>query len=379
MTRILLVNHAAAMGGAEMILLDVAAHLGPRCEAVLFADGPFRSQLEARGVRVHVLAAAAAMMGVTREASRARALAAAPAVVGMVRRLAGIARRFDLIYANSQKAAVVAMLAGLLGRKPVIWHMHDILSREHFGGLQRRFSVRLARVTRTRVIVISEAARAAFVASGGDPDRVVVVANGLDEALFDTPQAATSALRAGFGSGRTLLGLFGRLSPWKGQNVLLDAMAQLPELDALIVGDALFGEDAYRDGLRAQVRRLDLEDRVHFLGHRDDVPALMQAVDLVVHCSTSPEPFGRVIVESMLARRPIVASAHGASAELLGDAYPGLVEPGDPAALAAAITRMLTLPEAELMSLVDANEARARDRFTLPRMMRDIDAVLEKA
>ena len=81
----------------------------------------------------------------------------------------------------------------------------------------------------------------------------------------------------------------------------------------------------------------------------------------------------------MLARRPVVASAHGASAELLGVGYPGLVEPGNPEALADAITRMLALPPAERAALIDANEARALDRFTLPRMMRDIDTVLESA
>ncbi len=380
MRRILVLNHSAQIGGAEMILLDVAAHLGPSAEVVLFADGPFREALRERGIPVTVLAAGTALMGVTREAARLRALASAPAVALQVARLARLARGFDLLYANSQKAAVIGMLAAAMLRKPLVWHLHDIVSADHFAGLQRRVSVRLANRLRVRVIVISEAARRAWVAAGGDRDRVAVVPNGIEAALFAAePGREPTALRPAITAapGTTLVGLFGRISHWKGQDVLVDAMALLPDVEAAIVGDALFGETAYRDRLAARVASLGIADRVHMLGHRADVPALMRAVDIVVHCSTAPEPFGRVIVEAMLARRPVIASADGASAEILGADYPFLVRPNDAPALAEAIRRLRDLPETERARLVEANAARAREHYTVERMTGAIDRVLD--
>ena len=392
MQRVLILNHSAQIGGAEMILLDVASHLGApgpgkRCEVVLFADGPFRTALARAGIPVTVLAAGRGMMGVTREAARLRALASVPAVALQVGRLVRLARPFDVLYANSQKAAVIGMLAAGVLRKPIVWHMHDILSPEHFAGLQRRLTVRLANRLRARVIVISEAARRSWIASGGDPDRVRVVPNGIRASLYAAAGGDPPALRAtivgGSGGGgggseaRTLVGLFGRISPWKGQDVLVDAVSRLPDIDAVIVGDALFGETAFRDRLAARIASPDLAGRVHLLGHRSDVPALLQAVDIVVHCSTAPEPFGRVIVEAMLAGRPVIASADGASAEILGAGYPFLVTPNDAAALADAIVRLCDLPAAERDRLVAANAARARDRFTVERMTDGIDRVLD--
>jgi glycosyltransferase involved in cell wall biosynthesis len=377
-TRILVVNHAAVLGGAEMILLDVVRHLGDRCSVLLLSDGPLRERLAAQGTAVDLLQAGAGMMGVRRGAGKLRALASMPSVALLVARLVGRARKADLLYANSQKAAVVVLLAAVLARRPAVWHMHDILSAEHFAGLQRRVVVRLARLARARMIVISEVARQSVVAAGCDPARVTVVPNGIDPASFDTTRRdAPHTLRSELGLGTApVVALFGRLAPWKGQHVLLAALRRLPGVHALIVGDALFGEDTYKARLAADAEAPDLAGRVHLLGHRADVPELMQAADLVVHCSVAPEPFGRVIVEAMLAGKPVLASAHGASRELLGADYEGLVPPGDPASLAHAIETVLSWPDARRRTVVATNAVRAREKFSLDRMMRDIDEVI---
>ena len=163
MYRVLLINHAAELGGAEYGLLDIARHYGPaRCHVVLFADGPLRAQLESAGIGVTLLAGKNGMMGVTREAGLLRTLAALPSVLRMAWRLARIARGYDVLYLNSQKAAVVGMIVGPLVGKPVIWHLHDILSHEHFAPLQRRAIVLLANLAARRVIAISEVTKRSF-------------------------------------------------------------------------------------------------------------------------------------------------------------------------------------------------------------------------
>lgn len=382
MYRVLLINHAAELGGAEYGLLDIARHYGPaRCHVVLFADGPLRAQLESAGIGVTLLAGKNGMMGVTREAGLLRTLAALPSVLRMAWRLARIARGYDVLYLNSQKAAVVGMIVGPLVGKPVIWHLHDILSHEHFAPLQRRAIVLLANLAARRVIAISEVTKRSFLDCGGNPKLVSVVLNGLDLDRFENIEAFdVLGMRAELGlTGRKLVGLFGRISPWKGQHILIEALPALPDVHAVIVGDALFGEAEYKASLLALAERLGVADRVHWLGYRRDTPQLMRMVDVVVHASTAPEPFGRVIIEGVLAGRPVLASSHGASRELLGDDFPWLVAPADAPALASAIDRVFKHPPAEVAAIVAAERERAFDLFTLPRMMQAIETVVAEA
>jgi glycosyltransferase involved in cell wall biosynthesis len=135
-----------------------------------------------------------------------------------------------------------------------------------------------------------------------------------------------------------LVGSFSRLAQWKGQHVLLEAVRRDPRLHAVLVGAPLFGEDEYEAQLRAFVAEHGLGERVHLLGFQHDIAACMGAVDVVAHTSITPEPFGRVIVESMLARRPIVAARAGGVIEIVEEGVDGLLyTPGDVAALTEAL------------------------------------------
>jgi glycosyltransferase involved in cell wall biosynthesis len=373
-TKLLFVSHAAELGGAEQGLIDLAAHLGPcACEVLLFADGPLRGALQHKGVTVHVLPGGRGVLGLRRGTGVERVAAALPATLGLSLRLAWRARRYRLIYANSQKAAGVAMLAGLLCGRKIIWHLHDILDAAHFALVQRRAMALASRVLAHRVIVVSEAARKAYLQSGGGAGRVRVVYNGVDPRAFDTlAEKPRAALRDALGLPQgKLIGLFGRITPWKGQRVLIEALPLLPGVRAIIVGAALFGEDQEEAALRDLARRIGVADRVDFLGYRADTPLLMRAADLVVHCSTAPEPFGRVIVEAILAGTPVIAADSGASREILGDAENWLARPNDPHTLAAKISAMLT-------GAWDIAPLRARiyREFTLPRMAARIEAIL---
>jgi glycosyltransferase involved in cell wall biosynthesis len=273
------------------------------------------------------------------------------------------------------------MFAGAFTRHPVVWHLHDILSADHFGWLQRHSIAWLSNHLTHAVIVVSAAGRDALIASGGDPSRISIVHNGIDPAPFaGLHSLAPASFRSELGlpEGR-LVGLFGRITQWKGQRVLIHALALLPDTQALIVGSPMFGEDAEMAFLKDLAIRLGVAQRVHFLGYRTDTPRLMRAVDLVVHCSTAPEPFGRVIVEALFAGTPILAASGGASAEILGDDPTWLVQPGRPDELAEAIDRILSI-EAEALALQLADLRRWVEReFTLDRMMQHIEALVTQA
>ena len=169
------------------------------------------------------------------------------------------------------------------------------------------------------------------------------------------------------------------LSPWKGQHILLKALTYCPHnVVAIFVGDALFGESDYVTQLHQQVTELGLEDRVEFLGFRSDVIPLMAACDLAAHTSTSPEPFGRTIVEAMLCGCPVVAAAAGGAIELIEDSTTGwLLPPGDERALAEAIEWCVLHPEAAA-TIAHRGRQHALDRFPLKRTIAQIDRLLQQ-
>lgn len=371
---VLVVDHSSRLAGAELVLLDVVRAFGSGSTAFLFEDGPLRGALAAQGLAVAVSRRAGSFSRVKRDRSLARALPYAGGLAGVVGEITRHARRHSLVYANSQKAFVLAAPAAFLARRPLVWHLHDILSPAHFAVAQRRLVVALANRFASRVIVPSAATAAAFTKAGGRESLLRVVPNGLD---IPPESASVAELRADLGlPDGFLFGVFSRLAPWKGQRVALEALVDLPDARCVIAGAALFGEDSYAQSLRDIAVRLGVADRVLFLGHRSDVPRLMRAMDAIVHPSVDPEPFGRTLVEAMLCRVPVIAAWSGAAPDILDDGRAGfLVPPGDAAALADAL-RSIMWCGVELSAIVDLAEHRARLFYSRARMVTGIRAVV---
>ncbi len=380
MPRILFVNHVAVLGGGERSLLDIAAHFKETCSVALLDRGPLYGHLQARDIHVEVIPAPTSLTSVVRGGAIARDLRAIPATLKLAWKLSRMAREYDVIYANSQKAMIIAAMASVLAAKPLIWHLRDLMTDEHFSRSHQRVATIVANRFTVRVIANSEATRRAFVRNGGREDLVHTILNGIDETPFTTPVPADEMerLRHDLGlNGSPVIGAFSRIARWKGQHVLVDVLARLPDAHVLLVGDALFEEDAaYMRELKLQVARLGVGDRVHFLGFRDDVPRLLQLVDVVAHTSTSPEPFGRVIVEGMLSGKPVVAADSGGVLEIVDEGETGiLVPPGDSVALAAALDDLLKQPEMR-RRLSERGRETALRRFTVSSMLRKIEATV---
>lgn len=374
--RILFVDHVGVLGGAELSLLDIARYFRKTSEVVLFEDGPFRERLEEAGVTVRVMTAPATVTSVERGGGLIHDLRAVPGVLRLAWRLARRARSYDVLYANSQKSMIVAAVAGLLSQTPVIWHLRDLMTADHFSAGHRRVTTLLANRLLARIIANSHATRRAFLANGGRAERICTVHNGIDGTPFaEAGMEARDRLRAELGlDGAPVVGVFSRLAHWKGQHVLIEALKDVPKAHALLVGDALFGsEDDYAEALHRQAQRFDMVDRVHFLGFREDVPQLMQAVDAVAHTSTAPEPFGRVIVEGMMAGKPVVATRAGGALELVEDEMTGLlVTPRDSHSLAGALQRLFARPTFAA-GLARAGRGAARERFSREKMLEEIE------
>ncbi|MBI2407055.1 MAG: glycosyltransferase [Gemmatimonadetes bacterium] len=232
-----------------------------------------------------------------------------------------------------------------------------------------------------RVIANSQATADAFVRAGGRARIVRVVHNGIAAEPFDAVRDADAqALRAQYAPAPSyVMAVFGRLHAWKGPQVALRALSALPaDCQLWVVGAPLFGEHAFEAELRSRAEQLGVASRVQFLGFRDDVPTLMRAADVVVHASTLPEPFGRVIVEGMLARRPVIAADAGGVREIVTDGVTGvLVPPDDSAALAQAVASLRADP-ARAAAIANAGADHARRAFTVDGMVRGVRAVLDE-
>lgn len=376
---ILFLDQTGKMAGAERVLLDIATPYKNNCFVGLFEDGPFKEALKKVGVPVRVLSHSP--IEVRRESSLFATLKGSTKLLPLVQRAVGLAKARDLIYVNTPKALVVGALASYFSRRPMVYHLHDILTPDHFSGVNRRLIVALANRFAVQVIAVSEAAKKAFIQAGGRAEIVQVIYNGFDAEEFQGHEVAGQHLRAELGlQDKFVVGHFSRLSPWKGQHVLIDAMMHCPKhVHSLMVGDALFGEDDYVEALYRQVEEKGLGDRVHFLGFRTDVPELMAACDAIAHTSTSPEPCARVLIEAMLSAKPLVASKDGGTLEIVSDRATGwLVPPGDAEALADVITDLFKQPELREKVAITAQQS-ARERFTLQASRQGIDRVINEA
>ena len=141
---------------------------------------------------------------------------------------------------------------------------------------------------------------------------------------------------------------------------MLQALADISGAEAWIVGAPLFGEESYEQELRALTTQLGLDNRVRFFGHRNDVPELLAACDIVAHTSTAPEPFGKVIIEGMASGRPVIATAAGGAVEIIRDGIDGLlVPPGNVEALTATLRRLVADPQLR-RKLAEGGRARSR-------------------
>ncbi len=376
--RVLAVDQSGVLGGAELSLLEVMKTLRGDNQAVLFDDGPFRIALEAVGLKVDVLDSAA-LGGISKDGGM-KSAGMVGGVMGLVRGTIERSRRSDVIYVNTQRAMVVGAIAGLITRRPVVWHLRDIVSDEHFGKTQLSIIKWCTKLMLERVIANSTASAVALTAlTRIKEERLDVVFNGISAVPFtELEDVEQGQLRARFGLplNAFLVGSFSRLARWKGQHVLLEALLAAPKMHAVFVGAALFGEDAYEAELRAFVLEHGLADRVHFLGFQHDIAACMKAVDIVAHTSISPEPFGRVIIEGMLAKRPIVASRAGGVTDIVTDGENGILcTPGDVDALAQALTG-LSSDTALRERLVTKGYANATERFGTERYVSSVEKIL---
>jgi glycosyltransferase involved in cell wall biosynthesis len=279
--------------------------------------------------------------------------------------------RIDLVHQNNG-FELGALVVSRLCRIPMVAYQR--------GDEWSSFSTRRFAPSVDRYVANSEATKDNLLSLGVPPEIITVVYPPLDLAVFDHARPR-SLRREEFGVSATApcFGILGTLREWKGQRVFVQAAHRVfevvPDARAFIIGGTSGGYDAYERELRALVKTLGIEDRVVFTGFQADVPGVIQLLDVVVHATITKEPFGRVIVEAMAMKKPVVASRSGGPTEIIEDGRTGfLVAPGDDAAMAERIVRLLT----DRRLAQDMGEAGYREvtqRFAVSHHVAQVDAV----
>ena len=387
--RILYIEKPAFVGGSFFSLYELVRGLDTtRYEPVILfhRPNPYRERFRTLGVKVITLSEQPPPVSTSNGPQRdiaaslsryghwlAKGYRAAKAVHLLARQDWPLARRLarlikdeaiDLVHHNdSLRSSRDSVLAARLTGVPQVCHVR----RFHEFSFIERYLARFVDC----FIYISRAIEQSYCDVGVPADRGLVVYNPINATDFEQVNGVAE-FKAEFGLDQVrLVSNVGRLDWWKGHDYFLQAMAEViqaqPSVKALIVGQPISKplNQAYYQRLQQLVTELELSEHVIFTGFRADIPRIMAASDIVVHSASKPEPFGRVVVEAMLAGRPVIATAAGGVLDIIEDQVTGLLVPPKNAALMAqAIQQILQNPEQAKMMGQRAQQ-NARERFSV--------------
>ena len=370
---ILFIHHANDMYGADIGLLHSVKSLDRQKYhpiVILPSDMPtgiLSAELDRFGIEYHF-----APLGILRR----KYLSARRIIPLMLEFAKGVAyvrstargRRVALVYVNTIVAPAGA-IGGKLAGVPVLWHIREILSMPRLvrWALQRALSI-----CADRIICVSKAVRDSLLKEAPDLRKKAVVVYNAVSASSSSGKRQDIGFREELGIpyGAALIGTVGRITHWKGQEILAEAAGLVlqnhPDVHFAAVGSYFADESHYLRRLESLIDNFGLHSKFHLTGYRSNVTDAYRAFDIFVLPSRKPEPFGRVTVEAMMQGRAVIATNHGGTCELIQEGVTGmLIPPSDPKSLAAAID--LLLADRSLREKMGREAATyARENFSLP-------------
>jgi L-malate glycosyltransferase len=366
--RVLYVNHTGLQSGAEIAAIRLLANLPADIEPIVACpDGPFAAAVRDHAITWRALHGAEASLSLSpRNIGQA--------VAGLARGAIELRRitrecRVDLVHALTVRAGILAALCGGRGPAPLVVTVQDVLPDHAIS----RVVTRLLERRSAAIIVDSGYVKQRWLGRSRSRTPIEVVYPPGDPDRFHPPEIDRAQARGGLGLGvdGPVLGVVGQITPWKGQDDAVRTLHALresfPSAELVIAGAVLFDSSRYDNhGFEAAIRTLSAElgltDAVHMLGHRDDIPAVLAALDILLVPSWE-EPFGLVVIEALSSAVPVIATDRGGPAEIITDGLDGrLLAPRRPDLWARAAARLL-----ENRTLYDSMAAAgpaASSRFT---------------
>jgi glycosyltransferase involved in cell wall biosynthesis len=363
--RILQVLPRLDTGGAERVVIETAEALTASGHKTLIAcdEGPLMQPAMRAGAEILLLPLASkSPFTVRRNASR----------------LAKIIRdeKIDLVHAHSRAPAWSAMWAARRTDTPFVTTYHGTYNEN--APLKRRYNAVMA--SGDRVIAVSQFIADIIRARHGVPaERLRIIPGGVDVQRFDPAfvmgeRVAKLARDWRLEVDAPTILLPGRLTAWKGQRLLISALALLRHKEAVVVlvGDDQ-GRESYAQSLITQAESLGVSSRLRLANHTEDMPAALMLADIVVNASTDPEGFGRTIVEAQAMGRIVIAANHGGAGETIINGRTGLLfAPGDARDLADAIDKALDFSPEERMAWAQQARSLVQVKYAVAGMQKAI-------
>ena len=363
--KVLYISPAAERRGAERVLYNlVKFHNRDVCEPFVFflKDGPFVKEILKLGIPVYVY-----------DAGRLRYiwkyLQAVHKIISFIKD-----KEIDIVHGNSSMGYIYGGLAALIAKRRRVWFQHTC---------SRKFDMidKIATMIPSDYI-IANSFYTASLQKRISPDRknVIVIYPGIDLSEFNPDTAKGKEIRdmLGIKPAEKVVGIVGRIQRWKGHAFFIDAAYRIkkvmPNIKFLIVGDEMFNiETGYKNELLNMTKSLGLEDSIVFTGFHENVQDYIDAMDILVHASINPEPFGFVICEGMALKKTVIATDAGGPQEIItGPEIGYLYERGNSLKLAELIIKFLNDPE-EMEKVGIMAEKHIHENFSVDKMVDKIE------
>lgn len=362
--KILILHGSSDLYGASKILLVTVQTFvknGHQVTVILTESGPLAHLLTEAGAVVLFI-----RLGILRRKYKS--------VSGLLNRIAVLRKaylsicvlirqqKFDIVYSNT-----TAVLAGAFAAKRTrtrhIWHIHEIIESPQW---LYRFLGRTLNYYSDTVIAVSEAVAKSW-SKYVDAKKIRSVYNGIDYSPFLEKKGNFRA-EIHAGDDAVVIGMIGRVHPWKGQGYFLDIAAALKSkfanLRFVMAGDAFPGNEYLYTELAEKIASHGLEKDVTDLGYRNDIPALLQGLDILILPSVLPDPFPTVILEAMASGKPVAATAHGGALEMIEDGVSGILIPVHDASAAAGKLELLIKDSNLRRQIGEAARLRVQEEFS---------------
>jgi len=387
--RIVFMDSFPRLGGAEHSLLELLRHLDrDRFSPALITSERGELSREATGldVAVRFCPHPRKLSTMSRTALDVKSFCAGiGGLPGYLRQLAATVRKLgaDLVYTNALKDHIAAALLHPAIGRPTVWHFRDRME----GPMLRRVVAALAWGASTHLIANSNFTAGQFPRLSGMHRKVTVIHNGMDLAAVDSRRGVGLESPVPSCDGPVVV-VVGALCPEKGQELLIRSLPLLvrtvPNVSCWIVGEEIYSTSRHHHGYKAQLQtlaeELDMSERVHFLGWRTDVIAVIDQADILVNCSDPSlfiETFGRTLVEAMACEKPVVTIARGGPCETVVNGETGvLFETYRPETLAEGVARLAGDPPL-MRRMGRAGRRRVEECFTVERYVRAIETRLD--
>lgn len=372
--RVLFYNHCGDISGAEISLLLTIQHL-KAIDAILAApEGELLNQARENGIKTLTVRSSRARM--SRNPFRILWGTLGTVVTGFRLRQVITQCDPDIVHANSIRAGLIGVVATYRRNTPLLWHIRDRLSCNIVG----RFIRKLAERHVTHLFAISKAMAENFSTTPLLRSKTTLVYNGIATQILPAPMR----VRAEVGTAPEcfVVGVVGQIALWKRQidalKVFSNFHRKIAQSELWIVGSPKFRKEntAYYHTLQDLARKAGLEKSVRFLGYRKDILDVMESIDVLLVPSEN-EPFGRVVIEAMLAGKPVIGTNGGGIPEIILHGETGfVVDTGDLQRMTALLRRISH--SKDLRRLMGENARRhCLDQFSIERTCSQIQQIYD--